>query len=1721
MATRGPSPEYSSSSDEASQQPDSTSVENHGHTDQHFHSEHIARFRTGDTVWLKSGKAEDLQLVITAIGQNEARKGFEYQLLQDGNPYNSGEWVKQAELDTLFDQTGTSAGSRLSMQDTPFSQTPVEILASADIQDPHSTSTPGNSLPSFILDIESEKPHSAEHFSALDLVSRGTDDVTLEDSELESSVNLSKNVSDSPPPPLRPPTGHITGSSFGHEGSIYRNSSDSNHVPSWERARLSMREGGFEANSRTEPITTTQENIPQRQVASDICTNNFRNERHDSSSVNSDVSEDSVDTAAVKPSYEGFIAHIRRLHPNMNSQHDGLVSRIARQQVIRYNNLLNLQVQHREAVLNCSCLSGEYCVSANSNTVTPSTKYRQGELDHVQSAVHITSNVVNENPDSKRGMVFQGALPFGILLPRSRSLPAEVECQFCFKVNRLQRASDWTKHVHDDLQPFTCSWENCDDTKAFKRKTDWIRHENEKHRQLEWWTCSFEDCKHISYREDNFLQHLLRKHEFCESDKPKIPSGSGHLTDPTWATVEACHHETTASTKDEPCKFCGIVLSTSKKLSTHLANHMERIAIYALQLLQMANIDTKPIGDPTVRTRYEGSVFGSALKASIGLTPGIEIPRAPTTISDVRLPKHARSYPGEAGPLSYGRHLESASGDHSFNPRQLEASTIPVSQPGNPSFPPESYQPFDPSRDPAPDSSVSSSTSLLEQEFNTVAGLEQNPARSSLDDSATQQDLKSTFSDFIPKPTSSRSTLVKGAAFDFENSNLLSDQYRDSPSTSFGYPEFSSTKGSRAPLTGNAKWDAKKYRKVRSCDPEKCPDNAFYVAQKSDFTLDTSELSNHSPDKMSSSVTDTDVIESVFTKDSQSEMANSNGSDFSDAKTNDAAIISETNNENREVMDANAGISSITVQEDSDFDEEEPRLANPRAYFENLKSLESEIYQNSYFWWGCKLEKSFGEWGHLIKETSSATLLPLVESYTIILKAFENIKRLQQNGYCEEQIEFLCQDNSRLYVARIVSIEISAIAELVSTYKETLDHIASILRRGETLSLAELIDQEILDSTRLTAKCRTVVLDRTRWTVTSNTPISTIDLWKSVAELLDLVVVSYAGAHITELKISVKISGRSEFRIPRPYVYSDRGIRSLALAPCLTMFRAVRTHLRCLDSFLGGLSVLVFAESDYLTGTNRLCLSTTIADLANLWGPCWKIMRDSQPGEIQHFEIGNGLILPWSLRDSSVQLSSSELFAHWVSSRSYNAEIVENGQRDLARKYFLDSDVILIGADVKTQSFVVNPQCAPSIQKLRQIKDKLRQHKALRELGTDRPRRYHDSHAVQITASIMGMVSIADTLTYKRRAGQSMKDVLVERWRNGLRNISDLETYGGVEVSLCTRNARRRKIRQILASQTMRKYLRGSSFQWLSDDVETRFYESLKSKEAQRALWKSDPSVRKNVGDAISRCLETLETTGVDNDTKELNALWVETFDDVDDADEDSDEEFGPGCQVEPNGQLNGTNGTNGILQSSPAEADAPVEEWIVTLFRSEHTWSGFLQDSEEIMTMAIFDTTCLDFSGTDYGRGCPSLHHRCNQKCTEPCSFHMCPRPSSGFPVLKTSLWINEAILDSKCLTRSEADAKGRFEWNARQSGTGTKLSLGDQGSLKVLAKATESCPLIVEWNGVTSKLGKEVKNVGINKTMFGKGAVMDHGEYMKGSWSGKPLPVIILSKSTKVLFS
>jgi hypothetical protein len=170
-------------------------------------------------------------------------------------------------------------------------------------------------------------------------------------------------------------------------------------------------------------------------------------------------------------------------------------------------------------------------------------------------------------------------------------LPAEFECPICFKTKKFNKPSDWTKHVHEDVQPFTCTFPDCTEPKSFKRKADWVRHENERHRHLEWWTCNQPDCTHTCYRKDNFVQHLVREHKMPEP-KVKTQKRNGAKDtlradlDRVWHIVDTCHQETTAHPNREKCRFCGLSCSTWKKLTVHLARHMEAISLPVLDLIK-------------------------------------------------------------------------------------------------------------------------------------------------------------------------------------------------------------------------------------------------------------------------------------------------------------------------------------------------------------------------------------------------------------------------------------------------------------------------------------------------------------------------------------------------------------------------------------------------------------------------------------------------------------------------------------------------------------------------------------------------------------------------------------------------------------------------------------------------------------------------------------------------------------------------------------------------------------------------------------------------------------------------------------------------------------------------------------------------------------------------------------------------------------------------------
>ncbi|PYI06231.1 C2H2 finger domain protein [Aspergillus sclerotiicarbonarius CBS 121057] len=315
------------------------------------------------------------------------------------------------------------------------------------------------------------------------------------------------------------------------------------------------------------------------------------------------------------PTLEGFRNQITQLNPRLPP---ALIDRFSHEQLRRYRKLVESKQSHTRAVSQRKCPSGNYCFALGGEAKLLAPR-ASPEAAHTQ--FHIPGHGEVDDDPHKLGesAVTAAQFPPGVPLPPVKRLPAEFECPVCFQVKKFQKPSDWTKHVHEDVQPFTCTFPHCSDPKSFKRKADWVRHESERHRQLEWWTCTVPDCHHTCYRKDNFVQHLVREHKMPEPKVKKAKSqGSASKTkgDPVspdlqeennrereieqlWDLVERCRHDTLKGPKDEPCRFCGNVCSSWKKLTVHLAKHMEQIAMPVLALVNERDLSSNETTGPT------------------------------------------------------------------------------------------------------------------------------------------------------------------------------------------------------------------------------------------------------------------------------------------------------------------------------------------------------------------------------------------------------------------------------------------------------------------------------------------------------------------------------------------------------------------------------------------------------------------------------------------------------------------------------------------------------------------------------------------------------------------------------------------------------------------------------------------------------------------------------------------------------------------------------------------------------------------------------------------------------------------------------------------------------------------------------------------------------------------------------------------------------------------
>ncbi|MCJ1426686.1 hypothetical protein MMC29_004589 [Sticta canariensis] len=457
-----------------------------------------------------------------------------------------------------------------------------------------------------------------------------------------------------------------------------------------------------------------------------------------------------------------------------------------------------------------------------------------------------------------------------------------------------------------------------------------------------------------------------------------------------------------------------------------------------------------------------------------------------------------------------------------------------------------------------------------------------------------------------------------------------------------------------------------------------------------------------------------------------------------------------------------------------------------------------------------------------------------------------------------------------------------------------------------------------------------------------STDKSCFGCWDDMVHLLDLAVLIYAGAHVGPLPEEI-------ISVAKPFQRFSR-------------IKLRAWPLRCLNLLLGNKPALIF-YSQTIDPVGEIYISASADVFANIWGPMWRVYSESDRS-ILHYNVGSGSIIPWEFETGHhPQLKDNERLGHWMKlsstfSDSHTSEEVnpwlrtrscsEGGQSEdhdssesepeeeaenldinaqsSRRRHayamahpFSGSERILIGAQKNPK--LVWSKCSCSIHKLTH-RMKERQH--IHFLKTSKLFHYVDAKNLSMVAGGHGL-TLGGSITMKTQNGRSWKEGLLEVWENqpDARHPRDLESFWGVTISLCTFNARRVRLTELLGTDSIKYLLH--PFRWSGSHIESEFFNAVSSSKpfALRALWIREEKWQEELGKALLTCLRALCQTGYDANRKELNALWM-----------------------------------------SP-KSTGPKR---VVLEPLDHSWVKMLQDSEDSFATAVMVKKCLGITSAKDG---------------------------------------------------------------------------------------------------------------------------------------------------------
>ena len=545
-----------------------------------------------------------------------------------------------------------------------------------------------------------------------------------------------------------------------------------------------------------------------------------------------------------------------------------------------------------------------------------------------------------------------------------------------------------------------------------------------------------------------------------------------------------------------------------------------------------------------------------------------------------------------------------------------------------------------------------------------------------------------------------------------------------------------------------------------------------------------------------------------------------------------------------------------------EVDESKRHLLDPDAYFSDLEDLERNVAID------CQLKELFPDVregvchsvdldrappARLLGSTLSyeavlwrdVTLNASIASQTLLTGVLRAFHRLQAFQFCGNSFNLIIASRTRSLVAKIIPIS------------------SSILE-----NISRLVDEAIRDlreeSNRAEESVRTVET-ASEWTLNYlGLSVSSVEKQRDLRnttrliQLLCLSLTSYAGSHASDFDRSCL--GQAQPIVFRIGAFGD-------LDPVITL---QRKKLSCLNAFVGG-SVWVFnssCEGLQNGGQPRdeiaLAISTSLEELADLWGPAWTKESDDFQ-QINHINVERGFIyqprfIPFMFRE---QLCEGEVACHWA---SWND--IEGFDAVPFPKYAR----LLIGIDWdgEESQFQVNRTCSKTSAQL-YINLKSRNEEIF--LGTDRTRFSLESHNLNLGVS--HPVSFGSQLGFKRVPGRTVKAMLILDWSGETPTPLGLDVIFGLEVSACTGNARRIKLWEIFKVKEIQDFVEVTMADQLPNSLLiSGFWDAFGTDfDAFLRKWTTDSSFRDASRNVIRKVIQTLRDTGIDGD-KQLRAWW-------------------------------------------------------------------------------------------------------------------------------------------------------------------------------------------------------------------------------------------------------